>query len=448
MLTVFCFIPFAQAMEAVEAASVDLPANQLPKIPKIRIAFVAKPKSKKANPKIRARPIIQPTVNHSEKPTPKEPKCDIAQESKNSALLGAIKVGELQAISYLLGQGAHVESCDNGVPCLHLAIMRQHLAMVDILLDGGVRADLRDDKGNTALMCAVVEGNKTSNDADEAEAEQEISLEIMRSLLQQGADINTQGNDGMTALLLAIRDQFEAKCDLLIDYYANIFLPTCHGNTPLYAAAHFGNDEIFTMLTDFIELLEVDVKYVVNAENLHGETPLMAAARQGNDGIVVKLITAEADVNARTKKNWTALLFALANGSPTIAARLLQNGAEATIKTDEGLTPLMLAAAKNYVTLIKVLIECNALVNSKNNHGLTPLFFAVANGHHLAVKALLHKGACIGYTIKGVSALALAIHKRYDRIADELRSAGAHEIKPLSKKVSSRIESLLSLFFI
>ena len=75
---------------------------------------------------------------------------------------------------------------------LMLAVQRNYLEEVKMLLEGGARASVnaRDNQGKTALMYVKSEGY------DDA------SADIIRSLVAAGADVNAGDDDGETPLML------------------------------------------------------------------------------------------------------------------------------------------------------------------------------------------------------------------------------------------------------
>ncbi|XP_030634654.1 ankyrin repeat domain-containing protein 49 [Chanos chanos] len=75
-----------------------------------------------------------------------------------------------------------------------------------------------------------------------------------------------------------------------------------------------------------------------------GYTPLHRAAYSGHLGVVLALLAAGADVNARTADEWTPLHSSCRWGHTAVASCLLRHGAEVNAMTSGRLTPLQLAA--------------------------------------------------------------------------------------------------------
>jgi ankyrin repeat protein len=101
------------------------------------------------------------------------------------------------------------------------------------------------------------------------------------------------------------------------------------------------------------------------AANYHGEEPgvgpLHVSTLKGYDKIVMCLLQAGADVNARTFYGSTPLHFAARKGHVSIAAMLLQAGAEPDARDVRGDTPLTVASAAGHKHIVSVLLKATAL---------------------------------------------------------------------------------------
>ena len=159
-------------------------------------------------------------------------------------------------------------------------------------------------------------------DSPVADAAMHGDTETVRSLLKDGADVNTAQGDGMTALHWAAEHGAVELTEML-----------------LYAGA---NKEAVTRLGDY--------------------TPLHLASKAGHAPVIETLLGAGSDANAATATGGaTPLHFAAASGSAEGAAALLDHGAEVNAKeSSRGQTPLMFAAALNRVAALKVLLRRGA----------------------------------------------------------------------------------------
>lgn len=151
-----------------------------------------------------------------------------------------------------------------------------------------------------------------------ADAAQRGDLEIVRTLLRDGADVNAAQGDGMSALHWAAQNGQAEIVDVL-----------------LYAGA---NPEATTRLA--------------------GYTPLHLASRAGNAGAITKLLEGQADVSARSGTGVTALHFAAASGRADAVSALVAGGAEVDgLTSSDDQTPLMWATAYNRLDAMRALLE-------------------------------------------------------------------------------------------
>jgi len=154
------------------------------------------------------------------------------------------------------------------------------------------------------------------------------------------------------------------------------------------------------------------------------DTELHLAASAGNLSKVQELISAGADLEARTvSTGFTALHCAVTSEEREILeeqgltcliqARLLQldvvralldGGADTEARDEYGGTPLHWAI--EFPKLVSLLLRRGANVDAADRYGCTPLHYACRDGHQSTVKRLLARGAAIYATDKyGVTPL-------------------------------------------
>jgi ankyrin repeat protein len=109
------------------------------------------------------------------------------------------------------------------------------------------------------------------------------------------------------------------------------------GWTPLALAAHFGSREAAKLL------LTAGADLAARSRNATGNTPLHAAVAGKRHEIVELLVEAGADVNAQDADGWTSLNLAAHEGVPETVRFLLDHGADPSIATNNGQTPIQTA---------------------------------------------------------------------------------------------------------
>jgi ankyrin repeat protein len=215
------------------------------------------------------------------------------------------------------------------------------------------------------------------------------NAEIVKVLIESGAEANARTNEGWTPLMFAagLNDRAEIL-EILIAAGAEVNARDKGGWTPLMHAAQ---------LNDSVEVVEalIAAGAEVNTENEDGSTPLMIAAYfSGNPNIVGVLCSAGADTGARNKDYWTPLMLAASNTkNPEVIKALIACGADVN-EHAVFVTPLMIAAAHNDdPEIVKVLIASGADVNA-SRFGQTALMCAASFATNPGiVEALLEAGA-------------------------------------------------------
>jgi uncharacterized protein len=258
-------------------------------------------------------------------------------------------------------------------------------------------------------------------DARLADAVQQSDRAMVRTLLQQKADVNAAQVDGMTALHWAARQNDLETVQILIKAGARVDTSTRYGVTPLYLASLNGNA---AMIETFLR-----AGVSPNTANPGGETALMTAARTGSLDAVKLLIERGASVNAKEKeRGQTALMWAVLENHPEVARLLIEKGADINAQTNvvipDGITaeptapsgnigangpgfyraravptpsgamsPLLFAAREGNLAMARLLLEAKADINLPSANGSSPLVVAITNNHIQLAMELLGKGA-------------------------------------------------------
>jgi ankyrin repeat protein len=156
----------------------------------------------------------------------------------NRLLINATINNDLNDIRQLIAGGANVNLANhNGLTPLMNAVglNRCSIEIVNTLISAGANVNLQDNEGNTALIYALYgtfrsleEDEENIDDEDEMDidtlrefyTEKKIITikkleEVLKILLENGADVNIENNNGKTPLDIAIKGGIQEIIDIL-----------------------------------------------------------------------------------------------------------------------------------------------------------------------------------------------------------------------------------------
>jgi ankyrin repeat protein len=249
-----------------------------------------------------------------------------------SAYLFAARAGHIEMARLLLGAGADInETLPDGTSALLLAVMNAHYEAAAFLVDQG--ADPNADAQGWAPLHQVVwsrRPNTGSNIPGAVPTGRLDSLELVRTLLQHGANVNArlkkEPKDGFrnmlnrvggTPFLLAAKSVDLPLMRLLLEHDADPKLTTEDGTTALMAAAGVGiwapgenpgTEEEALAAVKF--LYEAGCGLATDVDK-NGETALHGAIyRAGSIAIAKFLIDKGAKLDVKNNRGWTPLIVA------------------------------------------------------------------------------------------------------------------------------------------
>lgn len=183
----------------------------------------------------------------------------ILSEEAASRFTGDIDLEKAEFVRFLLNHGASVAPWHNLGPKndpIHLAIQRDYVQVVRVLLEAGASFDdcVQDEANllpSTILHFAVSYNSK----------------EMMKVLLEKGASVDALQFDGKTPLRIAVESNAPKAVNELLKFGADVDNRHNGNETALHVACRLGNGDVIAILLDH----GADI----NAEDSMGLTPFM-----------------------------------------------------------------------------------------------------------------------------------------------------------------------------
>jgi ankyrin repeat protein len=208
----------------------------------------------------------------------------------------------------------------------------------------------------------------------------------VRVLIADGVDVNIVDGDGSTALHWAAHyDDLESGRELLAAGAASATVNQ-FGVQPIALASENGSVE-------FLQLL-LEAGANPNTALPEGETALMTATRTGRVDAVRLLLMHNANPNmVEDWRGQTALMWAAAENNREVASALISADANIHARSTAGFSPLMFAVRAGYLEMTRLLVEAGANSEETLFDGTSALVLAAKNGHYELGDFLLDRGA-------------------------------------------------------
>lgn len=311
---------------------------------------------------------------------------------------------------------------------------RHGISRIKELLDNGAKPDIKDLDGMSPISVCARDGLQ-------------VHLEIMKLLINAGADVNQRDNYGKSLIYQAT---YNTKIDImkfLLSKNANINLKNNIGYTPLHLAVNLSDFDSLNLLLDhgadidakdndgisplssatFINRIDIVKILVERGADIHSTdtiahmTPLENATYAGYLNIVKYLcekgaIVTESSFNSAIQKGHAHILKyfkklglnapassifnLIRNNNPKLISLLLKMGGDLNYIDNAGQTPMSIAMLDNSYECMEALCKLGADLQRVNiNTNLSPIHASIARGDQKAIKILLNNGVDVNTII-------------------------------------------------
>ncbi|EFA08450.1 ankyrin repeat domain-containing protein 16 [Tribolium castaneum] len=269
------------------------------------------------------------------------------QDTGDTILHCATRLGHLETVQYLLSFEPPGVDCTNNdnKTALHEAAQFSQPEIMKLLLDKGAQVNALKRADWTPLMLACTK----------------TCLETVRVLVESGALINYRNKDGWTCMHLAARGGCGAMFTFLVTKGGDCALRTKNGRTVLHIAALHGSFEIVKILLK-LGVLPIDVR-----DNC-GNTALHEAVLGRHKNICSLLIQNGADIKCTNNVDFNLLFLASSEGYVDLAEYIiLELGFDINITNSNGFTALHCAARKQQKDMCQYLVKMGANRGAKDH---------------------------------------------------------------------------------
>uniref|UniRef100_A0A7E4ZWH3 ANK_REP_REGION domain-containing protein n=1 Tax=Panagrellus redivivus TaxID=6233 RepID=A0A7E4ZWH3_PANRE len=234
----------------------------------------------------------------------------------------------------LIDEGADVNAATkpDGATALMFAAQGGYVEVVETLLKEGAKPSAKTKDGTTALLNASQAGHAL----------------ICQRLLASGADPTHESlSDGANPIFLAAQNGFPEVLSVFAEsgYPLNDAKRTSDGASPVWIASQVGQTETVEFL------MEHGCRDVPRND---GSTGLFKAAQKGYEEIAQALVWHDSDLGLLGNGE-SALHAAALFGNTSIAKRLVEAGANPRLPNRHGETPIDLAQQMNYTDVVSLL---------------------------------------------------------------------------------------------
>jgi ankyrin repeat protein len=253
--------------------------------------------------------------------------------------------------------------------------------VIRFLLDNGADPNYLQADGKSPLYFAIFNHQQ---------------IDIIQLLLDKGANKNYIHN-GYSLLFLALYQRLINVAEVLIRNNVNINFLYGGRSALQYILLRHNVDHLGTPVetNNLLELLITNGANV-NVRGDEGRTPLMDCSyHQDNSYIATSLLDHGAEIEAVNVDLRTPLMIACEYGRPNMTRLLVSRGAQVNKVDRNGRTAMMLAILDGYNTIeiIQILLGAGAEINIRDSEGKSALDHARDYGNEEVEQLLISNGA-------------------------------------------------------
>ena len=292
---------------------------------------------------------------------------------------------------------------------LYSGIEQNNVKLIDEALEEGCDINESDyiNNGESKPIFRAINNNNENN------------REIVKYLIEKGADANSCREDGTSILMIMAEDNNDDLCNLLLDKGANIKYGDDKGYTALEYAVFGREDEnrIMSTVELFLQrgsvvgpktleaafkgrsiyndgdgnyaLVKMILEKLLKNKYKSSLNPTVEAAMLGKSEKVRKLINS-GEMNDEDKKS--ILFYTAAFGDVETIKLLEEKDLSLNICDNYGMSVLSIASKYGNLDVVKYLLEQGVDVNGGDGY-VPPVVMAAKNNHYDVVKYLIEKGA-------------------------------------------------------
>lgn len=328
------------------------------------------------------------------------------------------------ALSYFLSH-SRAAAKEEASFTLHKAAQKGKYEMVKLLLDQGADINSWDEDGRTPLQRAsIVPDEKViqllldrgaSMGVELMDASHMGWMKTVQILLKLGWDVNlrVQGRYYNTALQAAVSGGNVEAMQILLEHGAEIATEDDEWKEVLQMASYKGHEKVFQFLLNRNVAVDCDMDRESFPNTLH------AAARGGYEKLVELLLDHGANINSGNKYWDSALHGAAFRGHEKVVQLLLDRGAN----VDGTLTKAVNSGKEEVVQLI---LNTGVDIGAQEKYPGYAMWTAARDGHEKIVVLLLKNGASVDAQGNHENALSAAAAGGHYQIVKLLLSHGAN----------------------